>query len=386
MLRRRHAWAATTLAISAFSYGERADAGECAASQLNTCISSETYWPTAGPTRLLTVAGTETVPRSQVGFGLLASYLYRPVVLDIASPGPGGTGVDVVKHAASGNFLWAYGVTDRLQLDLALPVTFYQRGSGATPVTGGPGVRESTFRDLRFGTTFAIVPRTRVAPGSSRSGGAGHTWSLAARLAFSAPTGDRGSFSGDRTGVAMPSLAADYRRGRWFAGVDLGLRIRPVTQFAGARIGTQLTAGLGVGVDVLSKELLSASLEARTLYGFAEQHDVVQSALGTSSVPNGNRIAPSEWMLALRSAPIAAGDVSFHLGGGGPIPLGGSSPMTVPSFRAIFGVVYAPHGYDSDGDGIDDVRDRCPSQPANGVGPRDGCPHDKSDDQELAAP
>ena len=114
--------------------GEReARAKECTNPLVNTCINSDTYWPNPGPTRFATVGGTETVGEGQVGFGLVATYLSRPVVLRVASPGPGGSDQYVVDNQVTGNFLFAYGVTDRLQLDFALPVTFVQIGRRDEP-------------------------------------------------------------------------------------------------------------------------------------------------------------------------------------------------------------------------------------------------------------
>src|SRR5205823_4085747 len=65
--------------------GEAA-AKECTNPLINTCINSDTFWPNSGPTRFVTIAGTETVGQGQVGFGLVATYLSRPVVLHVASP------------------------------------------------------------------------------------------------------------------------------------------------------------------------------------------------------------------------------------------------------------------------------------------------------------
>ena len=113
--------AASTLAfLVALDADARAD---CTNPLVSTCINSENYWPEAGIMRFATVPGTETVPRQQVSFGLVTSYVSRPIVLRIASPGE-GSDQPVVNQQVNGNFLFAYGVTDRLQLDFALPVTF----------------------------------------------------------------------------------------------------------------------------------------------------------------------------------------------------------------------------------------------------------------------
>ncbi len=354
----------------------RADAKECTNPLVNTCINDDTFWPNAGPTRFAAVSSTETIGRGLVSFGLVATYLSRPVILRVASPGPGGSDQYVIDNQVNGNFLFAYGVTDRLQLDFALPLTFAQDGAGTSPITGGRALRDTAIRDLRFGVAYALVPRVRMDPvTAAQEGGPGKSWSLAARFAMSAPTGDQTDFAGERTAVFIPSLAGDYRVDRFFFGADLGMRLRPVTEFAGARIGTQLTSALGAGYDVLDRERLSVLLEGRAYWNFAEQHETTQSAFGISSRPRSEDkfIVPAEWMLGVRSAPILGGDASFYAGGGGPIPLGPDA-ITVPRFRFVLGATYAPVQRDTDGDGIPDKVDFCPSQPGVRGGEKPGCP------------
>lgn len=344
---------------------------QCKSPFYSPCINSDTYWPNAGPMRFAAVGGTETVAEGQVGFGLVTSYQSRPVILRVASPGT-GTDTFVVDDQVTGNFLFAYGVTNRLELDFALPVTFVQRGAGTSPITGGAPLRDTAVRDLRAGIAYAILPRERVAPDKQTS-----PYGLAARFAFTAPTGDANDFAGERTAVFVPDLAGSYVRGRFFAGLDLGLRIRPVTQFAGARIGTQLTTAAGVGFDVLEKERLAVFLEGRAYVNFAEQAKLQQTPTRLDSVPSDKTITPAEWLLGVRSAPILAGDVSFLLGGGGPIPFGDDA-FTVPRFRFILGVVYAPLARDTDGDGVLDKYDFCPTRPGERGGERPGCPAEES--------
>jgi hypothetical protein len=367
---------------STFGVAAQAHAKECTNPLVNTCINSDTFWPNPGPTRFATVGGTETVGQGQVGFGLVATYLSRPVVLRIASPGPGGSDQYVVDNQITGNFLFAYGVTDRLQLDFALPVTFIQSGAGTSPLTGGADLRDTAVRDLRFGLAYALVPRARISPdASAEKTGEGHAWSVASRFTVSAPTGDSSDFAGERSAVFAPAITADYRYRFLFAGIDVGARLRPVTEFAGARVGSQIATGAGVGVDVLDRERLSVMAEARGYLTFAEQHDTAQSAFGISSEGNGKSIMPAEWMLAARTAPLLAGDVSFLVGGGGPIPIGDAA-ITVPRFRFVLGAVYAPTARDTDGDGIIDKNDFCPTRAGKRVGERPGCPADEHEEHK----
>jgi hypothetical protein len=343
---------------------------------LSTCLNDDTLWPHAGPARFVAVGSAETVAPGQIGFGLVASYLSHPIILHVASPG-GGQGSDqyAINDQVNGTFLWSYGVTDRLQLDLAVPLTFGQGGTGLAPVTGGDGPKDTAVRDLRFGFAYALVPRLRVSPYPTGDSDGAHrnVWALVARLEVSAPTGDRDQFAGERAGVFVPSLAADYRRGRWFAGLEVGARVRPTNELLGARVGTQLVTSAGVGFDVLRRDLLSTALEAWALPTFAEQSDVTRSPQGTYvSTPNGKTITPAEWQLSVRSAPLRGGDFAIQAGGGGGIPLSSDAAVTTPRFRFTLGVRWAPLAHDTDGDGVPDAVDRCPRLPARGQ--PDGCP------------
>ncbi len=359
----------------------RADA--CAAPLASTCVNSDNLWPHAGPSRFLTVGGAETTPRGDVAFGLVTSYVSRPIVLSTTSAGAPATDY-VIDDQVNTSFLFAYGVTDRLELDLVVPVTLSQSGSGASPLTGAKsGVSTTGMRDLRFGLAYAIVPRRRVDPeafahaevpaGLPRPS----VWGLTARFDVSAPTGDTAGFGSDGYAVWSPSLAADYTRGRWFAGAEVGLRLRRTEEIEGARVGSQALIGLGFGRELLGHDLLALTAEAYVLPTFSEQHTVTAppQSVGTVSAPNGSYIAPAEWMLSLRSAPLLGGDLQLQVGGGGSLPFRASEPITNPRFRFALSVRYAPLGRDSDGDGIPDKDDRCPFVHGIAGNPAgEGCP------------
>lgn len=363
---------AATMALLSLSPDARAD--RCANPLVGACINSDTLWPNAGPSRFVGVSGGETVGDGQIGFGLLASWSSRPVLLRIASPGPTGTEQKAVDDQVTANFLFAYGVTDRLQLDLGAPVTLAQDGSGTSALTGGAALRSTAMRDLRFGLAYAIVPRLRIDPEKAlQESGAGRTYSVVARFATSAPIGDADAFAGERSAVFVPSVAGDIRFGKAFFGLDVGARFRPIGEFAGARIGTQVTTAAGAGYDVLARERLSAFVEGRAFWTFAEQFDTQQSAYGVLRRGNGTHITPAEWTLGVRSAPFAGGDVAFLAGGGGPIP-GFGDAMTTPRFRFVLGVTYAPTMRDTDGDGVPDRVDTCPTEKGPRGGERPGCP------------
>ncbi|HEY3822660.1 MAG TPA: thrombospondin type 3 repeat-containing protein [Polyangiaceae bacterium] len=364
-MRARIALASVAASVATVLSAPLAAATDCSGF-LSTCVNDDTLWPHAGPSRFVAVGSTDTVAAGQVGFGLLTSYLNRPVILATRL---GSTETDqyAINDQVNGTFLWSYGVTNRLELDLAVPLTFGQGGTGLAPITGGYGLKDTAVRDMRFGFAYALVPHPRVSD-AARPEGLG----LTARLEVSAPTGDSDQFAGERSGVFVPSVAGDWQRGRFFVGAELGARLRPTTEVLGARVGTQLVTALGAGYDVLPRrELLTVTLEAWALPTFAEQHEITNPNGVYVSTPDGQHIAPAEWQLAVRTAPMRGGDLSVQAGGGGGIPLTSDSGISTPHFRFTLGIRWAPLARDSDGDGVLDSRDRCPSEPAH---TKDGCP------------
>jgi OOP family OmpA-OmpF porin len=365
-MRPRIAAFAFTCALSWSARSVSARADECAG-PVSPCINDDTLWPHAGPATFASVGSTDILAAGQLGFGLVTSYLSRPIVIQVPAPGAGGSSQYAVNDQVNGTFLWSYGASDRLELDLALPLTFGQGGTGLQPITGGADLHDTAERDLRFGLAYALVPHLRIDPDVSGESVAGrpvrpNTFGLVARFEVSAPTGDHDQFASDGAAVFVPSVAADLRHDRWSIGVEIGGRIRPITQLLGARVGTQIVAEAGVGYDLLPRQLLTATLEAWAL------PTLVGQGAGAA-----DPLVPAEWALSARSAPLHGGDLAIQLGGGSAIPFGGvNGELTTPRFRFTLGIRWAPLARDTDGDGVVDATDRCPRTPAPGT--PDGCP------------
>jgi hypothetical protein len=366
---------ATLSGLVVLAFARTSLAADCTTPLQSTCINSDTLWPHAGAQRFLTVGGADTIASGQVAFGLDTTYLSRPIILQSSSPGPNGSEAFAVDNQVNANFLWAYGVTRKLELDFALPITLEQNGAGIAPITGGDSLHATAIRDLRFGLAYALISRPRVDEQTLANVPA--LPAIAVRFEVSAPTGDNDQFAGERTAVFIPSIAADFKRGRFFAGAEFGARLRGgVEELAGSRVGTQLFAGLGAGVDLIrsrgesKRDLLSLTVEGRALPTFAEQADVTQTNTGATSTLNGQHITPAEWAVALRTVPVVGDDLAIQLGGGGSIPLSSDSGITTPRFRFTLSLRYAPLGHDSDGDGVLDKYDHCPHQ----KGDDQGCP------------
>jgi hypothetical protein len=306
---------------------------------ISSCVNDDPLWPHAGAAEFEAVGGTDVVSARQLGFGLVTSYISRPIALELRSPG-GGSEQYAVNNQVDGTFLWAYGVGRRLELDLALPVTFGQDGAGLSPVTGGTGLHDTAVRDLRFGFTYALARHSwRSSRLSTRRGPSAR---LAVRLEISAPTGDRDQFAGERSGVFVPGLSAGIRADRLFAAAEVGARLRPTTELLGARVGSQMVAALGVGFDVLPRDLLSAAIEAWALPTLVGQDEIVLADNAYASRPTGAALIPAEWQISSRSSPLRSVPLCIQLGGGGGLPLTGHESITTPRFRFTLGIRWTP--------------------------------------------
>ncbi len=360
------------LALASLDPGvARADGCE-PANGLSTCVDADNLWPHAGAGPFFAIGSTQTVPESKVSFGLVTSYLSRPIGLRVSSPDPAGATSYAIDNALTASFLFAVGVTDRLELSAVAPITLFQDGDGLRGVLGtGDQIPRSVIRDLRFGAAVGLLrrPLTGVPRGPALTG----------RMDFSVPSANRGSFAGSSTAAAVPSLVFDYRLGRLDLAAELGARIRGESAVGNAVVGSQLSTAIGGSFDVLPSHLLTASAEIFALYGLSSQGTTAQDrADGRAS---GSPLVPAEWIVSASSAPFLGGDVMFTLGGGGTLPVTGEVGLTSPRVRVNLGIRYAPSGRDADGDSVLDRDDLCPDQPEDrdGFQDADGCPDTDND-------
>src|SRR4051812_15942828 len=86
---------------------------------LSTCVDADNLWPHPGGGQFFALGSTTTTPSGKVAFGLVGTYLARPIGLGVASPDPAGARVFVVDHLVDASLLFALGITNRLELTMA---------------------------------------------------------------------------------------------------------------------------------------------------------------------------------------------------------------------------------------------------------------------------
>jgi hypothetical protein len=196
----------------------------------------------------------------------------------------------------------------------------------------------TTMRDVRLGLALRLL---RPPTSADRSG-------LSARLELALPTGDESSFAGDRSLVAIPALSGELSLGIFFAGAELGARLRQVSELAGSRVGPQMLMAIGAGATLLSDDLLSVELEAVALPTTVSQDRVafVAASGQRQTVGHGPALVPAEWLASVRTAALFARTCSATIGIGGPLELFGAADLTAPSIRLLVSMTYAPRPSD----------------------------------------
>jgi hypothetical protein len=266
-----------------------------------------------------------------VAFGFVASWIYRPIGLNITSPDPEGANIYAVEHAVSAHLLATIGVTSRLAFDIDAPFTMFQSGASTSVVTGSDEeLPRSAVGDLRFGPTIALFHRGGV--------------DVAARLHVTAPTGNPRGFASSASATFGPGVSFAYSKSRFRFAADAGARIRKFAELGGAIVGNQVSTGIGASYDVLPASWLTIGAELFALFTLEQQvTQIADAASGTArEEPSGDPLIPAEWLLTFRTGHFAERRLRLTMGIGGLVPTGPTSDMTAPSLRAIASIAFVP--------------------------------------------
>jgi hypothetical protein len=333
------------LSVAALSYGvTRAAAASCSPdTRQSTCFDSDALWIPAGASRFVGISSPRAPARGVLVVGADVTALRRPVVLSTRAPDPAGRDVPVVKDVIDVQLGAAYAPVRRVELSLVVPFAVARSGTGLAGVTSqsGPGIGPA-FRDLRLGAGYTLLDVTLPdAPVSV---------AVMPRMDVTLPTGDQDAFAGERGVVFAPRVAGGVTLGRFFVESELGARLRRTVEIGGARLGSEVTASLGIGFDAASHGWLSIGLESWLRASLESQDRGERAEVG--SVQDGT-LLPAEWMLSVQSR---FADFALRAGAGTAIPLstekrqddtGNESTthlggVTAPDFRAVFSLRYSP--------------------------------------------
>ncbi len=286
-----------------------------------SCVDPEALWLPPAATRFVGISDPGVMAPGAASGSAVLSFRLRPAVFTVPAPNRDGRDVNVISHATDVSLAARWGVGHRLELTVAAPAGLYQRGAGIKGVTSQAADAVAAFglHDPRLGFALALPTRS--------------SW-LSAKLRFEAklPLGSSASVATESGPVSSPSLAIQAERRGWFAGAELGARLRRADELLGLRVGSQALIALGVGRR-LAEPRLTFALEAYAL---------------PSLIDSGPRAStPSEWLVSAALAPRALPALTFGAAGGGGLPLSADAAGTrlaygVPTLRALVFVRLAP--------------------------------------------
>ncbi|MBO6940719.1 MAG: OmpA family protein [Deltaproteobacteria bacterium] len=292
-------------------------------------------------------------------------YAHDPLVYEELRGGSSDDRVSIVRHQLVGHLGVALGLYDRLVVFAGLPAHLYVDGEDPAgtgldaPDGGGLG-------DLSFGG------RIRLVGGES----ADDRFVLGAQVTVTAPTG-RGSYRGSAGFGVHPELLFELRPGPVRLTLNTGANIGDnQTLQDDVLVGDELTFGLGLAVPVYgSLETGSARLDAHAqIYGATAFRAFFERETTPLEATAGVKLHHQT-------------GVAVGVAAGGGITRGVGSP----DVRAILTVGWARPAQrtpvsnegpaDTDGDGLLDPDDDCPTAPEDHDDFRDedGCPEPDND-------
>lgn len=258
----------------------------------------------------------------------------------------------LVSSRTSGSLLFSASFWERLQLGIALPLTFSQSAEDVGPVNQG-AVSSFGVGDLR------VVPKLALLrPGS-------HGVGISIIPSVTLPTAGADDYLGNDGVSFQPEIAVSYRRDRFRAGINLSYQTRKKQNFANINIEDEWRFRVGAGVLLTDSLEVDATFSLGTLGQdpFLDGQDSPSELLGGLSYYLGKR-----WVV------FGAGGLGLANGYGTPdwrglvgLRVGAGEPEAEP-------VVMLP--MDSDGDGLNNSDDACPyeAENFNDFEDGDGCP------------
>jgi hypothetical protein len=261
------------------------------------------------------------------------------------------TELKVIKSLVAGELLGSFTLMPKLQFGLRVPVV-YVNGQGIDPADGTMakgGAKKTSLGDPMLEVKYRFY-------GDIKS-------PIAAAGAFfvTAPLGHamaEGKYIGDASPDVGLRGIADYRKGAFFAAVNVAGMYRKTARIGGTKIGPEMRYSAGVGYDVGILALMVEGVGHTRFKTEGDGSSGLEALLGARIIPQG--------------LPLA-----FNVGGGARVLEG----VGIPTFRVFAGVTYSAEPVDADLDGILDPVDACPAAPEDrdNHDDSDGCPDDDND-------
>jgi hypothetical protein len=316
------------------------------------------FEPPMDPQGSLALEPTTTPGHGNFGAGFLTSYAYRLVRVEnddgrqLAVP---------VRHQLSTDFLFNWGLGQRLALGLALPVVLYQSGKRVPGDDWKPPTTALGDPTVEF--KWNLLPKGPL-------GGIG----VAAFGRATLPLASEESGMGNGSVTAQFGLRGELDLVLASVRASAGYVFRSERGvFWGDQFGNYAPWALGV---VLKPQALGIDKQGRFQW-FLEGRGAlaVTPEFATRHSSPVQLAAGTRYALGSDFSGLAALE----------IPLNGG--IGAPSLRAVLGLSWAPRFLDADLDGIQDDADDCPEgmpEDRDGFEDDDGCPEDDNDGDAVS--
>jgi hypothetical protein len=314
-----------------------------------------------GPKQFFTVDSADLAEKKQLALDAFFTFATKPFSVyttdgngnDPMIINPDTPRSEVVKSVAAAQLTAAYGITDKLQVGAALPIIFSLSGDGLDANSGRGamnGLSVTGLGDIRAEGKYQVW--------AARN----HAARFAAIAGVSLPTSfgsDDSQFIGDNLPTFHGGGTFTYTMGKLSLGANAGVILRKPRTIYSSTIGQQLTFGVAAAVAATDKFSVIGELFGR---GGLESSFALDES-------------PMEAVGGLRL--ITGKSLAVTVGGGA----GLDRAIGAPQARFFLSLGYAPDVRDSDGDGVQNAKDKCPLIPEDfdGHDDDDGCPDDDND-------
>lgn len=319
------------------------------------------FSPALGPNNYMQVEGAETRGHLAPTLGLTVDYAHDPFVLyDVACDSPDEANCRVGQKAAS---IVEYSLAFHLQGGLALWNRVYVGLDVPLILMSGQGYAWTSPRgpeSIAAGTGFAVGDPRLSIKGNLLTH---ESFALGVLVYGTAPLAQAmvdQKYIGDSSFTFGGTAVAELLLKTFRVSANIGANYRPEQRLFSSSVGPRLQYGLGARYD------------------FTTHWAMLIEGVGTSAFVNDFDEHSIEVRAALR---IQLDAVSTQLGGGAGLTRG----VGTPPFRIHGQLMWSPDTTDSDGDGILDRKDRCPTEPEDkdNYADQDGCPETDNDGDQI---
>ena len=300
-------------------------------------LNSQLFHPTIDGSRTIWTDDSAKAESGTAIARLVFSYTNRPFIYE---PSPGAEPIALVSDALQANALVGYTLGP-VRLGVDLPVYLFTAGQQED---GGAGIG-----DLSIDGKVSLL---------DRAGGLG--LALGGRVKLDTASVDLALGESGTSGEIF--AIADTEVNNWLFTANLGARFLPTVELTNVDLGDQLFARIGAGYQVVEDAGISVDIVGHT---------------NLSAKISNPASSPIEGMLG--GWYRVADPFVLRAGAGTGFTRGVGSPV----FRGVLSLGYEPSGkpLDTDGDGISDKNDSCPTEPEDidTWEDNDGCPDPDND-------